>query len=904
MSAQPTERLNAALSGRYVIEREIGEGGMATVYLAEDVKHERKVALKVLKPELAAVVGADRFLAEIKTTANLQHPHILPLHDSGEADGFLYYVMPYVEGESLREKLERERQLPVGEAVHIAVAVAGALDYAHRHKVIHRDIKPANILIHAGQPVVADFGIALAVGAAGGARLTETGLSVGTPYYMSPEQATGDVMVGPATDIYAVACVLYEMLVGEPPYLGNTAQAVLGKIISGQTISATQHRPAIPANVDAAIRKAIEKLPADRFPTADAFANALTDVSFRHGAESVVAGAGSSPGRRRAALAATALVGALVGAAALALLTPEAPAPVSRYAVGLPEGHNPGRDFGSNLAISPDGSRIVYVGPSAEGGRGGQQLWIRRRDQLEPTPLAGTEGAESPSFSPDGRRVAFRVGNASSVRAVSLGGEPPITIASNAAGGFGLTWADDGYIYADFESFVGRVPETGGELLAVTALDTVSSEIDHGWPQALPGGRGFIFTVFHSPLGDHQQYDIAIFDHETGTHRVLVRGVFGRYLASGHLLYVSAEGTLLAAPFDLDELAVTGPPVAILEGVGVQDFGSVEMAAAADGTLVYVTGIVSSGLERAVWITRNGEVTPIDPDWEFAPGRPEVGIEVSPDGRRLAVKINTEAGEDIWVKELDRGPLSRLSFDPGVDRRPRWSGDGRWVYYTSDREGGVFRLYRRASDGTGSEELVLDLDREILEVQRTPDEQWWALRLGGESGVTGLRDIVALRTGDSITVPIAAEPYDEKAAALSPDGRWIAYESNETGDDEVYVRPFPNAQDGKWQVSAGGGINPRWSRNGNEIFYVNGDGEMSVAEVSTSGGFRVGVRSSLFDLDELGVAYGSNYASWDVSPDGERFVFAQIANLGTSAATELVVVENFFRDLATRMDGS
>ncbi len=903
MSAPPIERLNAALSGRYVVEREIGEGGMATVYLAEDVKHGRKVALKVLKPELAAVVGAERFLAEIKTTANLQHPHILPLHDSGEADSFLYYVMPYVEGESLREKLEREKQLPVGEAVQIAVAVAGALDYAHRHKVIHRDIKPANILIHAGQPVVADFGIALAVGAAGGARLTETGLSVGTPYYMSPEQATGDVLVGPATDIYAVACVLYEMLVGEPPYLGNTAQAVLGKIIAGEAVSATKHRPAIPANVDAAIRKALEKLPADRFGSADAFAQALTDPGFRHGVGSAAGAYAASPLKRRATLAASALLGALLGAAGVALLSDEPPAPISRYAVGLPEGHDPSRDFGSNLTISPDGSRIVYVGPSASGGRGGQQLWLRRRDQLDPTPVPGTEGAQSPTFSPDGRRVAFRVGSSSAVRAVSLGGEPPITIASTGTGGFGLSWGHDGYIYADYENTIGRVPESGGAFERFTQPDSAASEIDHGWPQGLPGGRGVLFTVFHSPVGDHTQYDLAVHDVETGTHRVLVRGAFGRYSPTGHLIYVSAEGTLLAAPFDLRALELTGPPVAILEGVGVGDFGSIELALADDGTLVYLTGIVSTGLEHAVWVTRNGDISPIDENWQFAPGRPEVGLEISPDGSRLAVKINTEAGEDIWVKELDRGPLSRLSFDPGIDRRPRWSSDSRWIYYTSDRAG-VYNLYRRASDGTGSEELVLDLDRAILEAQRTPNGEWWALRLGGESGVTGLRDIVALRTGETETVPIAVEPYDEKAAALSPDGRWIAYESNETGEDEVYVRPFPNANDGKWQVSAGGGLNPRWSRRGTEIFYISADGMMSVAEVSTQGGFRVGQRSSLFDLDERGLYYGSNYAAWDVTPDGQRFVFVQFAGLDAAAVSELVVIQNFFQELEARTAGN
>ncbi len=249
--SDPVTRLNAALEGRYAIDRELGEGGMATVYLADDLKHERKVALKVLKPELAAIVGAERFLAEIKTTANLTHPHILPLFDSGEADGFLFYVMPHIEGESLRERIDREKQLPVDEAVKIATDLAEALDYAHRHKIIHRDIKPANILIHEGRPLIADFGIALAVGVAGGGRLTETGLSVGTPHYMSPEQATGDQAVGVATDIYALGAVLYEMLVGEPPYTGPTAQAVLGQIIAGETASATKQRASVPANVDA-----------------------------------------------------------------------------------------------------------------------------------------------------------------------------------------------------------------------------------------------------------------------------------------------------------------------------------------------------------------------------------------------------------------------------------------------------------------------------------------------------------------------------------------------------------------------------------------------------------------------------------------------------------------------------
>src|SRR3990170_9142604 len=275
--ADVTSRLAVALSDRYVIERELGAGGMATVYLAHDVRHDRKVALKVLRPELSAILGGARFLTEIKTTANLQHPHILGLFDSGEADGLVFYVMPYVEGESLRDRLGREKQLPVEDAVRIACEVAGALDYAHRHGVIHRDIKPENILQHDGHVVVADFGIALAVSSAGGAtRLTESGMSLGTPHYMSPEQAMGEREITAKSDVYALGCVLYEMVVGEPPFTGPTAQAIVARVMTEEPRSLTLQRHTIPSHVEAAVGQALEKLPADRFASAAEFAEALS----------------------------------------------------------------------------------------------------------------------------------------------------------------------------------------------------------------------------------------------------------------------------------------------------------------------------------------------------------------------------------------------------------------------------------------------------------------------------------------------------------------------------------------------------------------------------------------------------------------------------------------------------
>ena len=409
--SDPTARLNAALQGRYAIERELGEGGMATVYLADDLKHERKVAVKVLKPELAAVVGAERFVAEIKTTANLKHPHILPLFDSGEADSFLFYVMPYLEGETLQGRIDREKQLPVDEAVRIATAVANALDHAHRHNVIHRDIKPANILLQDGEPVIADFGIALAVGAAGGSRLTETGLSVGTPWYMSPEQATGDQPIGASTDTYALGSVLYEMLVGEPPYPGTTAQAVLGKIIAGKPVSATEQRPAIPAHVDAALRKALEKLPADRFTAALDFGRALGDEHFRYRDEAGVSVGAVSGLWNRLSIAASAVAVISTGLLVAAVLSgPQARAnPVMRFTVPVGEGSEVhlgggvdgfwGRPSSTSLAISPDGGLLVCSAWEDVGGDVGvtSRLYLRRLGQERADPLEGSEGGSTRS---------------------------------------------------------------------------------------------------------------------------------------------------------------------------------------------------------------------------------------------------------------------------------------------------------------------------------------------------------------------------------------------------------------------------------------------------------------------------------------------------------------------------
>ena len=891
-------RLNAALEGRYSIERELGEGGMATVYLADDLKHDRKVALKVLKPELAAVVGADRFLAEIKTTANLQHPHILPLFDSGEADSFLFYVMPFVDGETLRDRLDREHQLPVDLAVRLTTNVAEALEYAHAHGVIHRDIKPANILLQSGKPVISDFGIALAVGAAGGGRLTETGLSVGTPHYMSPEQATGDSGVGAASDIYALGCVLYEMLVGEPPYTGSTAQAILGKIIAGEAATATKHRTTVPANVDAAIRKALEKVPADRFAGVRDFARALADPGFRHG-EMGAAGGGAEVGRwkRRTTLGwgvAAVLALALGGAGVASMNAPASE--VSRFVMPFEPGQGfvPGTQ-GIEFDIAPNGRTFVYVGP---GRNGGTQLWVRSLDDLEPRPLAGTDNALSPSFSPDGTSVVFWLAGGYSI--ASLTGGPLRRIAENRA--WDPEWGEDGWVYFSEGRGISRIRETGGDSEQVVQPPEVG---DYRFPELLPGGKTLIAT--HA-TGAPSASRIVGIPLETGAPIDLVSGGMARYAPSGHLIYAASDGTLLAAALDPDELGEVGTSVVLLQGVQVKGRGASLFAIANEGTLLYRSGAASTGLFNLVWIDRDGRVERVDPNWTFdgsspnSAGGSEIGLEISPDGTRVALKIHSAAGEDIYVKDLEGGEPSRLTFDPALDRRPRWSPDGEWIVFHSDR-GESRDLWRRRADGSGSAELLLDLDRPIIEVQLSPDDEWFVVRLGGTAAVVGGRDIVGVRRGDTTVVPLAADASDEKAAALSPDGRWLAYESTESGRNEIYVIPFPNVNDGKWQVSQTEGISPRWSRTGDELFFVSGDREMTAARVTTEGGiFEVGAKVPLFNVDVRNLSVGENWATYDVADDG-RFLMHQF-DVNAEVQSRLVLVENWIEELREKVGGN
>ena len=887
--SDPVTRLNAALEGRYAIERELSEGGMATVYLAKDLKHNRNVALKVLKPELAAVVGAERFLAEIQVTANLQHPNILPLHDSGETEGFLFYVMPYVEGDTLKDRLDREHQLPVGDAVHIATDMAEALDYAHRQGVIHRDIKPANVLMLEGKPVISDFGIALAVGAAGGGRLTETGLSLGTPHYMSPEQAMGDQHVGPQTDTYALGCVLYEMLVGEPPFTGPNAQAVLGQIITSEAVSATEKRASIPSNVDAAVRKALEKLPADRFTSAQEFAAALEDDHFRYG-ETVAGVSGASVGLwNRLSIGLAGLVTVLALTLSWSLLRPEPPVPsrpVTRVSVLIPEEQS--FDLvGGGLDLSPDGSLMVYLGV---GDQGQAQLWARRWNALDATPIGGTDRAQFPAISPDGQEVAFAT--AGSIRVVPLQGGVSRTLVEGAALLRSPGWSSDGawIYYSESNAGLRRVPAGGGSPEIVTEVDTGAGNVFSRYLDVLPDGRGVVFMT-RGPGGDR----IQAVDVETGEVKDLAPGTYPRYSPTGHLLFID-DDVLWAVPFDVESLELTDAAVPVAEGLAVLGNGLGFFDLSQTGTLVYRTGAAGGSL-TPVWVERNGTAREIDPGWSVRGDPLYSSLALSPDGDRLAISIGDPGGTfDLWVKQLDMRPLSRLTFEGPYNLRATWSPDGQSLTFVSNRAGD-FDVWTKRADGSGTAELVLDSERLITEGFYSQDGTWLIFREGSTPSREG--DLYAIRPGvDSVAVVLTATEFFEYSPALSPDGRWLAYVSDQSGQQEVYVIPFPEGRlgGGLVQVSADGGRDPVWAHNGRELFYRNGADELVAVQVTGDPTFVAGQQEVLFSMADYLV--GSGHQMYDVSPDDQRFVMLQI-DAGSDDG-ELILVENWAEELRGR----
>ncbi|MEO8480075.1 MAG: protein kinase [Gemmatimonadota bacterium] len=870
------DRLTTALADRYTIERELGQGGMATVYLARDIKHDRDVAIKVLRPELAVVIGAERFLREIKTIATLQHPHILPLFDSGEADGFLYYVMPFVDGETLRARLDRETQLGVPDAVRIATDVAEALHYAHGRGVVHRDIKPENILLANGRPMVVDFGIALAVSAAASGRMTETGLSLGTPRYMSPEQATAEKEIGGRSDIYSLATVLYEMLTGEPPHMGNSAQQIIMKIIAEPAQPVTRLRKAVPASVAAAVAKSLEKLPADRFATAKEFADALgnSGFSYEHGGGSPAA-TGVGDWRMRVAMPAIAVAALLATALGSQLVTADLPALGARYEVAW-------TDRGSiqaMIGVSPDGQRLAMAGQDGSLRR----LVVRHRDQLDAVPIPGTENGVNPAFSPDGNRVVFLVDE--TLRIANIDGGPVQLVTDSLVGVPGLAWGSDGYIYFDRRG-VGpllRVRETGGAPEAVSTLDAATGELQHVWPDVLPNGRGVIMVLNRGGPGrGAQETDgIAVLDLKTGKHRELFRGVYARYAASGHLLYVTHAGELMGVPFDEDRLTITGPAVALATGIAISSIGTgaVDLTISRNGVLWYASREPNAVRDDAVWSGRDGVLVPYQPPLTGT----IAAIALSPDQTRLAYIVQDGASGRAFVTGLAGATRDRLTFDRSFES-VTWRPDGRELL-VNELRGEAFSI---PADGRALPARVPGLPRDVQDIRWSPDGVW--LVFSAQAGVNA--DIFGFRPGiDTAVVPLVTSPEVDRNPSVSPDGRWLLFHTTRGGVGEVYVRPFPNTSGAVRQVSSANGRQPRWSREGREIIYRTFADSLVAVPVLPGDAFAVGEEETLFAV--------TGVTSWDVTADGQRFLL--VKERSSASPRRLNVVENYFEDLRRRV---
>ncbi len=866
------DRIASTVADRYRVERQLGAGGMATVFLAVDLRHERQVALKVLRPEIARAVGADRFLAEIRVTANLQHPHILPLFDSGRAIGattrdaeLLYYVMPFVEGESLRERLSRERQLPVTEAIRLAAEVADALDYAHRRGILHRDIKPENILLHDGHALVADFGIALALTRAGDAsRLTETGLSIGTPQYMSPEQAAGERNLDARTDVYALGATLYEMLTGEPPHSGATAQIIMARAATERPRPIREVRATVSPEVEAAVMTALHPLPADRFASAAELARAL-----RVGSSSGTTWTGIIPRAPRwSQLLATATLTAIVKALATRAWMRrgdhgEGPPLTASLTLPLPPDQVLKQSV-TPFAISGDGTLLVYAATVGET----SQLYLRPLESFEAKPLPSTVGAEGPFFSPDGQWIGYFA--ARKLWKVAVAGGPPIALA-DALDFCGASWSSaDAILYSECDGALHRVSGRGGEeaTIAVTLESTATDSatphpLDVRWPAMLPDGQ-------HALVAETRH--IGVVNLATGALRPLFAGIQAAYLPTGHLLFDAGEGRMRLARFDLGLLAVIGEPIPAFETFRGPDNGSSFFSVSETGTLVHVAG----GFTRWLVITdRSGGSVSAAPE-----ARGYRFPRFSPDGHRIVVTVDPRPS-DIWIVNLADWRATRVTTEGG-NINAIWSADGKRIGFTGPN-------FPRSVAGPGEEAQPLNrvpAGGPVYLSSWAPDGSIFGYRGAGPGAGRGDYDIVALTPNDSTWSDLLATPAVERDPKVSPDGRWIAYTSDRSGSVEVYVRPRQGNGIGVI-ASAGGGREPHWSGGGSEIIFRRGSSIMTVA-VRT--GPNVQVLDAPRELFRAEYDFSQDN-NWDVTADGRRFVFVRN---DAAAPRGLMVVLNWF----------
>jgi serine/threonine-protein kinase len=880
-----TSRLTSALSDRYRVERELGQGGMATVYLAQDLKHGRGVAIKLLHPALSAILGGERFLAEIKVTANLQHPHILGLIDSGEADGLLYYVMPYVAGESLRARLARERQLPVDDAIRLAREVAMALDYAHRRGVVHRDIKPENILLQEGAALVADFGIALAVEQAGGHRMTQTGMSLGTPAYMSPEQAMGERDIGPRSDVYALGAMTYEMLAGEPPFTGPSSQAIVAKVLTEHPPPLRPKRPMVPPAAEAAILRALQKLPADRWGSAREFADALAGTGQQPAvAAETVAIAAARPGARQAARPVVFWLGWVVaalaaGVAAWAATRPVPELPPSRLAIMAPGlGGSGASSLRRHVTFLPDGQGVVY----ALVGSDGQLRLVRQSlDADRPTPIPGAMGLGSPLVSPNGRWLVGTASVNTQVLRLPLEGGTAELVARGMLSSDDAKWAPNGTLWTSTDR--GALAEVVRDSLVLRVGND-----QHRLQQILDDGRTAL--VVRNPPGNFTG-PVRLVDLKTGeASDLLSTPVVEARITRGFLVFVTGNGNLQAAPLDRSGRRLVGEPVIIATGVAITGIAVGQLAVASNGNVAYIPEEPSS----LVFVDRTGGSRLVT-----AERRNFHHPMFSPDGRRLSTDFNSVEGRNVWVLALAEGTLTRATFDrEGHDAT--WTPDGRFLTYiaphTQSGPTTLVLLRKRPGSAEPPETLLVSPQLSYTGIWLRDGSGLVTTAIGlrrssggADSASTDSRADAAVITGrgKGPLTPLVASPFVEQYVGVSPDGRWISFVSDQSGRDEVYLRDLAGEQD-QVLVSLEGGSEPVWSHDGKELFYrETGQAEphLVAARIETRPTIRVAARTRLFPIGDI---VGTNpHANYDISPDGKTFVMVR-----RSPAARIVVIQN------------
>jgi serine/threonine-protein kinase len=857
---------------------------MATVYLAEDLKHGRNVAIKVLHPELSAVLGGERFLAEIKVTANLQHPHILGLIDSGEAEGLLYYVMPYVAGESLRARLARERQLPVDDALRLAKEVASALDYAHRQGVVHRDIKPENTLLQDGSALVADFGIALAVQQAGGSRMTQTGMSLGTPAYMSPEQAMGEREIGARSDVYALGAMTYEMLAGEPPFTGPSSQAIVAKVLTEQPPPLRPKRPTVPAAAESAILTALQKLPADRWGSAKEFSDALTGAGPQRTQAAPTVPLKSARARalessRPAALwLGWAAAGLAAGLAGWALLRPRPEAPPSRLAILAPGlGGSGASSSQRHLAFQPDGQGLVYT---LLGTDGTLRLVRQSLDAEVPSPIPGAVNLSSPLVSPDGRWLVATQGVKSQVLRLPLEGGSAELVVPTLLTSDDAAWAPDGTLWFS-ESY--RLSQVVGDSLVARLHGR-----EHRLQQILPDGRTAL--VIRTRIGNAAGPALLV-DLEDGAETPLLgTPVIEARVTKGFLVFVTPGGNLQAAPLDRGGRRVTRGSVTVATNVAVTGTAVAQFAVAPNGNVAYIPEEPAS----LVFLDRTGSSR-----LAIAERRNFHHPMFSPDGRRLSLDFTSIEGRNVWILGLEEGTLSRATFDrDGHDAT--WTPDGRFITYIApmpQRDGVVLVLLRKTPGSAEPPDTLL--------ASRYLSYTGVWLRDGSALVTTGINLRRDPRRPDSVQAdsrtdaaivrnagrgplePLVASPFAEQFVSASPDGRWISFVSDQSGREEVYARDLAGESD-QLLVSLDGGTEPMWSRDGREIFYretKQADPYLVAAGIGTTPALRVTGRKRLFPVGDI--VGTSPHANYDLSPDGKTFVMVR-----RSPAARIMVIQN------------